>query len=68
MLKEKYEAHMQKIADLRNEYDPKNDTKATGDPLKTVFVGRISYDTSEKKLKREFEAYGSVKRYLLYRL
>merc|ERR1712048_976728 len=35
---------------------------ATGDPFKTLFVARISFDTTEKKLKREFEVFGSVKR------
>ena len=32
-----------------------------GDPFKTLFVGRISYDATEKKLRREFEEYGPVK-------
>jgi U1 small nuclear ribonucleoprotein len=27
----------------------------------TIFVGRLSYDVSESKLRREFEAYGPVK-------
>jgi U1 small nuclear ribonucleoprotein 70kDa len=27
----------------------------------TLFVGRLSYDTSEKKLRREFEQYGAIK-------
>ena len=27
----------------------------------TLFVGRLSYDTTEKKLRREFEQYGPVK-------
>ena len=32
-----------------------------GDPFKTLFVGRISFDATEKKLRREFEEYGPVK-------
>merc|ERR1712078_505564 len=31
-------------------------------PFKTLFVARVSYDTTEKKLKREFEVFGSIKR------
>jgi U1 small nuclear ribonucleoprotein 70kDa len=31
------------------------------DPYKTLFVARISFDTTEKKLKREFEQFGPVK-------
>ena len=63
-MKEKFELHYAKISELRNEYDPRADPNAgSTDPLKTVFVARISYDTSEKKLKREFEQYGPVKKY-----
>jgi hypothetical protein len=32
-----------------------------GDPFKTLFVGRISYDITEKKLRREFEEFGPIK-------
>jgi U1 small nuclear ribonucleoprotein len=28
----------------------------------TLFVGRLSYETNEKKLRREFEQYGPIKR------
>ena len=28
--------------------------------MKTLFVGRISFDSTEKKLKREFEVYGPI--------
>ncbi len=31
-------------------------------PYNTLFVGRLSYDTSEKKLRREFEQYGPIRR------
>jgi RNA recognition motif. (a.k.a. RRM, RBD, or RNP domain) len=32
-----------------------------GDPFKTLFVGRLSYDITEKRLRREFEEYGPIK-------
>ena len=35
---------------------------AQGDPFKTLFVGRISYEATEKRLRREFEEYGPIKR------
>ena len=35
---------------------------AQGDPFKTLFVARISYDVTEKKLRKEFEEYGPIKR------
>ncbi len=31
------------------------------DPYKTLFVARMSHETTEKKLRREFEAYGPIK-------
>jgi len=42
-------------------WDPHSDTNAVGDPFKTLFVGRIKYETSENKLRREMEAYGPVR-------
>ncbi|KAF8053549.1 hypothetical protein N665_1401s0009 [Sinapis alba] len=46
--------------DLKN-YDPNNDANASGDPYKTLFVARLNYESSESKIKREFEAYGPIK-------
>jgi U1 small nuclear ribonucleoprotein 70kDa len=31
------------------------------DAFCTLFVARLAYDTSEKKLRREFEQYGAIK-------
>lgn len=45
------------------EYNPsKVKSKHTEDPLNTIFVGRLSYDITERKLRREFEAYGPIKK------
>uniref|UniRef100_A0A9J8C8L8 U1 small nuclear ribonucleoprotein 70 kDa n=2 Tax=Cyprinus carpio TaxID=7962 RepID=A0A9J8C8L8_CYPCA len=47
--------------------DPHNDPNAQGDAFKTLFVARINYDTTESKLRREFEVYGPIKRiYIVY--
>lgn len=51
-----------KAAEELEKYDPQNDPSATGDPYKTLFVARLSYETSESRLKREFETYGPIKR------
>ena len=32
------------------------------DPFKTIMVARLAYDVTEKKLRKEFEEYGPVKR------
>jgi len=59
---EKIEVHKKSLKSQIEKYDPHKDSNATGDPFKTLFVGRISYDTTEKKLKREFEVFGSIKK------
>ncbi|KAJ8704772.1 hypothetical protein PYW08_012092 [Mythimna loreyi] len=43
-------------------WDPTTNPRATMDPFKTLFVARINYDTSESKLRREFEGYGAIKK------
>jgi len=40
----------------------KEDEKSNGDAYKTLFVARISFDASEKKLRREFERFGTIKK------
>merc|ERR1712070_578687 len=60
--KERLEAHKETLKSFLEKYDPHKDANASGDPFKTLFVARISYDTTEKKLKREFEVFGSIKK------
>lgn len=43
-------------------WDPLSSSEATSDPYKTLFVARINYDTSESKLRREFEIYGPIRK------
>jgi len=50
------------IAKELEKWDPHENPDATGDAYKTLFVARLSYETSERKLKREFEVYGPIKR------
>uniref|UniRef100_T1H1P4 U1 small nuclear ribonucleoprotein 70 kDa n=1 Tax=Megaselia scalaris TaxID=36166 RepID=T1H1P4_MEGSC len=46
-------------------WDPQALANATEDPFKTLFVSRINYDTSESKLRREFEIYGPIKNIIM---
>ncbi|CAN6299898.1 unnamed protein product [Urochloa humidicola] len=58
----KLEQGAAKVAEELQNYDPQSDPNATGDPYKTLFVARLNYETSEHKIKREFETYGPIKR------
>ncbi|KAF0929147.1 hypothetical protein E2562_016386 [Oryza meyeriana var. granulata] len=60
--KNKLEQGAAKVAEELQKYDPQSDPNATGDPYKTLFVARLNYETSEHRVKREFEAYGPIKR------
>ncbi|KAK4329390.1 hypothetical protein Pmani_000245 [Petrolisthes manimaculis] len=46
-------------------WDPHNNEAGTADPYKSLFVSRINYDTSESKLRREFEIYGPIKKIVM---
>ncbi|XP_065015972.1 U1 small nuclear ribonucleoprotein 70 kDa-like [Musa acuminata AAA Group] len=51
-----------KAAEELEKYDPSKDPHVTGDPYKTLFVARLNYETTEHRIKREFETYGPIKR------
>ncbi|CAL8091650.1 unnamed protein product [Orchesella dallaii] len=42
-----------------------HETASTLDPYRTLFIGRINYDTSESKLRREMESYGPIKKIVM---
>ncbi|KAF9678334.1 hypothetical protein SADUNF_Sadunf07G0024100 [Salix dunnii] len=52
----------EKAAEELQKYDPANDPNVSGDPYKTLFVARLNYETTESRIKREFESYGPIKR------
>lgn len=43
-------------------WNPFENEKHTVDPYKTLFVSNLNYETSEKKLKREFEQHGEIRK------
>lgn len=43
-------------------YKPNEDPKIKGDAVKTLFVGRLSYDVKESDLEREFGRFGPIER------
>ncbi|XP_068656861.1 U1 small nuclear ribonucleoprotein 70 kDa-like [Aristolochia californica] len=52
----------EKAVEELQKYDPSKDPNITGDPYKTLFVARLNFETTEHRIKREFEAYGPIKR------
>jgi U1 small nuclear ribonucleoprotein len=42
--------------------NPDKDPQVRGDPFKTIFVSRLSYDTKETDLEREFGRFGPIER------
>lgn len=42
-------------------WKPHENSKATHKPYKTLFVGRLAYETTKSTLKRKFDRYGRIK-------
>ncbi|XP_071954740.1 U1 small nuclear ribonucleoprotein 70 kDa-like [Antedon mediterranea] len=59
--KEREDQTLMKIQGEIEAWDPHNNMSSTSDAFKTLFVARINFDTSESKLRREFETYGPIK-------
>ncbi|MCJ1325161.1 hypothetical protein MMC10_001823 [Thelotrema lepadinum] len=56
----------EKQKELQNDdyegYKPAEDPQVRGDPYKTLFVARLSYDVKEIDLEKEFGRYGPIER------
>ncbi len=50
------------IADWSIYKEREEDPNVRGDAFKTLFVARLSYDTTEKDLEREFGRFGPIER------
>jgi len=61
-IREKIKAHQQQNEENAKKWDPTKDPKSTGDPYRTLFITKMNYNTTEHKLKREFEIYGPIKK------
>ena len=53
--------HELRLAEARAEYNPSENPVAVSDPYKTLFVGRLAYETTDRTLRRVFEEWGRVK-------
>lgn len=50
------------VAEGIKQYDPQHDPNAEGDPYKTLFISGLSYDVTDKALKKAFSEFGPIKR------
>jgi len=44
------------------EWNPFEEEKLTADPFKTLFISNLNYETPEKKIRREFDQFGDIKK------
>ena len=57
------EALSQSLANiLDTDKNPDDDPQVRGDAFKTLFIARLSYDTTDKDLEREFGRFGPIER------
>ncbi|KAL3667522.1 small nuclear ribonucleoprotein 35kDa (U11 U12) [Phytophthora oleae] len=52
---------------LNASFDTSKDPQIQGDPYSTLFVARLSFDTTEETLRRFFSDYGAIRRLRLVR-
>lgn len=48
-------------------WDPKTNPNAEGDPYKTLFISRLSKEATEEDLRREFAMYGHIDKLVIVR-
>ncbi|CAD8186603.1 unnamed protein product [Paramecium pentaurelia] len=58
---EKRRQHSEEVKKRLQTWNPFEDPNITSDPYKTLFVGRLNFATTDKKLRKEFEEYGPIK-------
>ncbi|KZZ93101.1 U1 small nuclear ribonucleoprotein [Ascosphaera apis ARSEF 7405] len=59
---EKREKLRQLLEEGAVQYKPAEDPQVRGDPFRTLFVARLSYDVTEQDLEREFGRFGPIER------
>jgi len=59
---DKQQLYVEEIGRKLKEWDPQKNQNATENAYKSLFVARLSYETTESRLKREFEEFGPIKK------
>lgn len=60
--REKKDNQEKQLAQGLGEYNPKEDPNIRGSAYKTLFVGRLHWDTDSKELEDAFSRYGRIER------
>uniref|UniRef100_A0A6G1SES8 U1 small nuclear ribonucleoprotein 70 kDa n=1 Tax=Aceria tosichella TaxID=561515 RepID=A0A6G1SES8_9ACAR len=63
--REKMELAAYKVEQAIALWDPFKNPEATTDAHRTLFVSRLNYDTTEAKLRQQFETYGTIKKIVM---
>ncbi|RPB29775.1 hypothetical protein L211DRAFT_832479 [Terfezia boudieri ATCC MYA-4762] len=64
---EKKKRAEEKLKEATEKYHPSEDQQIRGDPYKTLFVSRLSYEVKESDLEREFGRFGPIERIRIVR-
>lgn len=59
---EKKEKQQYLLTEGVKDYKPSDDPQIRGDPFRTLFVARLSWDAETKDLEREFGRFGPIER------
>lgn len=54
--------HQKNLEESTKSWDPFHDPHARGDPYKTLFIARLSYDVEESDIEQEFVRFGPIER------
>jgi len=60
--KERRDRQAEMIRDDFDGYQPDKDPQIKGDPAKTLFIARLSYEAKESDLEKEFARFGPIER------
>ncbi|ODQ67711.1 RNA-binding domain-containing protein, partial [Nadsonia fulvescens var. elongata DSM 6958] len=58
----KQEVHEAALKEATEQWNPANDPQVRGDPYKTLFISRLSYEVNEQDLEKEFVRFGPIER------
>ncbi|KAK9485652.1 U1 small nuclear ribonucleoprotein of 70kDa MW N terminal-domain-containing protein [Lipomyces starkeyi] len=65
--REKLQAHENRLKDGLESWNPNSDPLVKGDPFQTLFISRLSLDTTEQDLDDECGRYGQIERIRIVR-